>query len=133
MKILVADDDLMSRRILQQLLSRHGEVQTCVSGAEAVELYRLSLEDGQPFSLICLDVMMPEDSGLDALSRIRRLEGAFQAAGRAPAKILMVTGRDDSRTIMTAFRNLCDGYLCKPIEPSVLFKQIEELVAVQRA
>ena len=133
MKILIADDDLTSRRLLQQLLARYGEVHTCVTGAEAVELFRLSLEDGQPYDLVCLDIMMPEQSGLDALSQIRETEGAFHTGGRSKSRILMVTCLDDSRSIMTAFRNLCDGYLRKPIDAATLFKQIEEMLPVQRA
>jgi two-component system, chemotaxis family, chemotaxis protein CheY len=133
MKILVADDDFTSRRLLQQLLMRYGKVDTCISGAEAVELFHISLKEGHPYRLICLDIMMPGISGLDALAGIRELEGAFKDNRRASAKILMVTALDDSESIRTAFRNLCNGYLCKPVDAAALLQRIDELVTVQRA
>jgi len=127
MKILIADDDFTSRVLLQELLSDFGEVQTGVTGTEAVELFRRALNAGKPFQFVCLDIMMPEESGLEALARIRALEEAVGIRGLDRSRILMITALDDSRTIMTAFREMCDGFVVKPLDPHALFRQMADL------
>ncbi len=74
MKTLVAEDDITSRRIAFALLSRFGPCETVVNGAEAVESFKLAWEAGQPYDLICLDIMMPGMDGPRHLSERTRTE-----------------------------------------------------------
>ena len=67
MKILIADDDSVSRRLLQSYLQKWGyEVIAAQDGAEAWRLF----EDGQ-FPMVITDWMMPEIDGSGLLRRIR--------------------------------------------------------------
>ena len=67
MKALVVDDDLMTRIVLQEILSGYAEVHSCVDGSEAVLAYRRALERGEPYDLVCMDFLMPVMGGIEAL------------------------------------------------------------------
>ncbi|MFW6242306.1 MAG: response regulator, partial [Thermodesulfobacteriota bacterium] len=71
MKILVVEDDFISRRILKEILTEHGDCDVVVDGDEAVQAFRLAREEGAPYQLICMDIMMPNKDGHEALQEIR--------------------------------------------------------------
>ena len=74
MRSLVVEDDFTSRFLLQTILSTYGECHGAVNGREALEAYKASKEKGEPFDLICLDIMMPEMDGQEVLKEIRDIE-----------------------------------------------------------
>jgi two-component system, chemotaxis family, chemotaxis protein CheY len=120
MKALVAEDDLTSRLLLQNLLAPYGRVHNVCNGAQAVEAFRKAHREGQPFDLICLDIMMPEMDGQATLKLIRQIEeSAGLPIGRG-VKILMATALRDAKNVFSAFGELCDGYLVKPISKTKL-------------
>ena len=126
MKALVAEDDLTSRLLLQNLLAPYGKVFSIANGIQAVETFRKAHSNGQPFDLICLDIMMPEMDGQTALKAIRQVE---ESAGIYPGKgvkILMVTALGDANNVFGAFQELCDGYLVKPIHQAKLYQYLSE-------
>lgn len=127
MKILVVEDDFVSRAVLTQLLSDRGQTDVAINGIEAVEAVKIGLESGQPYELICLDIMMPKMDGREALLKIRELEKESEVEGLARAKIIMTTALNTSEDIMSAFRDECDGYLIKPIHPSSVRKLFDQL------
>ena len=47
-----------------------------VDGKEAIDAFRMAIEEARPYSLICLDIMMPEMDGHEVLKEIRRIEEA---------------------------------------------------------
>ena len=76
MKTLIVEDDFTSRLFLQTFLSRYGECHIAVNGREAVEAFRMAADNGSPYDLICMDIMMPEMDGQEAVKQIRALEEA---------------------------------------------------------
>ena len=76
MKSLIVEDDFTSRLLLQEYLKVYGIPHIAVNGREAVEAVRLALEARDHYNLICLDIMMPEMDGQQALREIRALEEA---------------------------------------------------------
>jgi len=131
MKILIVEDDFTSRIIMQEFLKGYGEVHITVNGKEAIEAVNLSLELGAPYALICLDVMMPEMDGQTALRHIRDMEASRGILSTDGAKIIMTTALGDVKNAMSAFHNLCDAYLVKPIDRAKLLEALRKLGLIQ--
>jgi len=127
MKILIADDDFTSRILLQGFLQTCGECTVCTDGLQAVNAFRSAFEEGSPFTLVCLDIMMPELDGQAALKKIRDIEEERGIAARDGVKIIMTTALDDKKNIISAFREQCDVYLVKPIDKEKLVESLNTL------
>lgn len=125
-KILVVDDDFVNRLVLQKMCEEFGEVHVAVNGKEALVAIRLAFDEDKPYNVICLDLMMPEMDGHDALCAIRDMEEELHITEEQRPKILMTTALDDSANVMKAFRGQCDGYLVKPIDKDKLADYISE-------
>jgi two-component system chemotaxis response regulator CheY len=126
LRILLVDDDFSSRMLLQSFLSRYGECHIAVNGKEAVEAFRSGLERKQTYDLICMDIMMPEMDGPEAVRQIRAMEEARGILSNNGAKIVMTTAVDDIKSVAKCFQDLCDAYLVKPID-------LAKLLAVMRS
>jgi two-component system, chemotaxis family, chemotaxis protein CheY len=127
MKTLSVEDDFTSRLILQEFMKSYGPVHIAVNGIEAVEAVRLAMEEGsEPYDLICLDILMPEMSGQEALRQIREQEEARGILSSKGVKILMVTAVEDPKNVFTAFGSLCDAYLAKPIHKAKLLGELRK-------
>jgi two-component system, chemotaxis family, chemotaxis protein CheY len=127
MKVLIVEDDFTSRLLMQELLKDYAQPHIAVNGREALEAVRMSLTENEPYDLICLDIMMPEMDGQQALREIRALEEANGVYSSEGSKIIMITVMADMKNINTAYMNLCDAYLAKPIEKSALIEQLRSL------
>lgn len=127
MRILIVEDDLLGRIILRKLLGSRGDCDIAVNGKEAVEAFRMAWEEEKPYDLICMDILMPEMDGVEALKAIRESEEARGVFGLKRVKVIMITGKDDSKTVLTSFREGCEGYVVKPVEKANLEKQIKEM------
>ncbi len=127
MKTLIVEDDFTSRLLLQELLKSYGPSHVAVNGKEAVEAAYLALEMGEPYNLICLDIMMPEMNGQEALRKIREHEEARGILSSNGAKIVMTTALGDPKNVVAAWRSLCDAYLTKPIQKAKLLEELRKL------
>ncbi|MFN4260619.1 MAG: PleD family two-component system response regulator [Gemmataceae bacterium] len=107
MKILVAEDDLVLRRILQLTLSRWGwEVVTACHGQESLDI--LSQPDAPPVAL--LDWSMPQLDGIQ-LCRALRAGGAVHLP-----YIIMLTGRGGDDSLKEALEAGANDFILKPFE-----------------
>jgi two-component system chemotaxis response regulator CheY len=126
-KTLIVEDDFTSRLLMQELLRSYGSSHIAVNGEEAIDAVRSALDSGEPYDLICLDIMMPEMDGHAALREIRTLEASRGITSTHGAKIIMTTAVDDAQNIMRAFYELCDAYIFKPIEKAKLLHELENI------
>jgi CheY-like chemotaxis protein len=120
LRILVADDVAVNRKLLQRLLEKLGHVVTLVAnGQEAVDLVSTEI-----FDLVLMDVQMPVMDGLASTAAIRRRD--LQFASHLP--ILAVTAHvmpgDKERFLAAGM----DGYLSKPIGRAELVEAIASAV-----
>jgi two-component system chemotaxis response regulator CheY len=125
-KSLVVEDDYTSRFLLQTVLSRFGECHIAVNGLEAIQAVEASQKLAAPYDFICMDIMMPEMDGQQALRRIRDLELQSGTVSTNGAKIVMTTALDQPREVFAAFYELCDDYLVKPIDTHRLIDILHE-------
>ncbi len=127
MKFLIVEDEFTTRLILQKILGQHGEVHIAVNGKEAIAAVKMALDNQCHYRLITLDVIMPEMDGHEALKEIRQLESDHGIIHADRARVIMTTALGDGKSIMSAFKGQCDGYLVKPIDRAQLEKYISEL------
>jgi two-component system chemotaxis response regulator CheY len=125
LRILLVEDDFASRLLLQTFLGHYGKCEIAVNGREAVDAFRSSLEKGERYDLICMDIMMPEMDGREAVRQIRALEESVGIHSTSGAKIVMTTTISDIGEVSRCFSDLCDGYLVKPIDLAKLLNQMK--------
>ena len=127
MKILIAEDDFVSRKLLFSQLSFLGDVDIAANGKEAILAVQLSHSENKPYDLIFLDIIMPESDGIKALADIRRLE--FQAGlDKAHSSIIvMLTAHSEKDHVVAAAKSNCDCYLIKPVAKQRLYDKLREL------
>jgi two-component system, chemotaxis family, chemotaxis protein CheY len=127
MRTLIVEDDFISRRLIQAILTPYGTCDVVVNGKEAVEAFQMSLVEGNKYDLVCLDIMMPEMDGLEVLREIREIERELEITGLDGVKVIMVTALDDFENIKTAFNQQCEAYLIKPIIKEKLIDTLKEI------
>lgn len=112
-KILVVEDDKISRRIIREILSRSGyEVFEAEDGAQGLESFKANKPD-----LVLTDYQMPVMNGLRVLSEIRNLQPAVP--------VIMLTGFGDIALIIKSIQLGAFDFLEKPINTP----QLKEVVA----
>ena len=116
MKILLAEDDFVTRKFMTSFLSKYGECDVTVDGMEAVDAFMMALEDDDPYDLVCLDIMMPVMDGYQALMGIRNLEKERNVPKEQEAKVIMTTALNDEKNVKMAFELGCTIYSGKPID-----------------
>ncbi len=115
LKILLAEDDFATRKFMLKFLEKYGEVDVTVDGMEAVDAFLMSLEDEEPYDLVCLDVMMPVMDGYQALMGIHNIEKQRNIAQEDMVKVIMTTALNDERNVKKAFELGCTVYSGKPL------------------
>ncbi len=111
MKILIAEDDSVSRRLLEAFLSKWGyEVIVATNGAEA---WRIFEQDEAP-RLALLDWMMPELDGIEVCRRVRVREA------RPYVYMVLLTARSQKQDLLKALEAGADDYLTKPFDADEL-------------
>lgn len=107
MKVLIADDELVSRRLLQSMLVRLGY--QVVVASDGVEAQSLLLAPDAP-RLAILDWMMPGADGLAVCRAIRQQAAAY-------VYVIVLTSKDRKEDLVAAFDAEVDDFITKPYEP----------------
>ncbi len=115
--VLIADDHAIVRRGLRTLIA--GEPDMAVAG-EAADGYEVvdRARDLHP-DVILLDLVMPGQSGLDAISQIK--------ADNPDARVLVLTSFGDNERVFSAIRAGASGYLLKDASPEQLLQAIHDV------
>jgi two-component system chemotaxis response regulator CheY len=128
MRILVVDDEYVSRTKLKVLLTKYGDCDAAPDGDIALRLLAKSYQEGMPYDLVTMDINMPGMSGQEVVRGIRELEDKQADTGRRiESKILMITASDDSKEIMSSFREGAEWYLVKPVTPDKVVEAMKKL------
>jgi len=111
-RILIADDDLVSRRVLEAFVSKRGyDVLSAANGQDAL---RLLSAEGAP-RLAILDWMMPGMEGTDVCRKLRE-----QSGERPYIYLLLLTSRTDREDLLKGLQAGADDYVTKPFDPAEL-------------
>jgi two-component system chemotaxis response regulator CheY len=127
-KCLIAEDHLLSRRILKELLSTQFDCDIAVNGQEAIDLFQLAHEAKRPYDAIFMDIMMPVVDGMESLQCIRNMERKMEIPHALAVKVIMITALDDPHTVIRSF-NEChaDAYIVKPLSRHKLANELRKL------
>lgn len=110
MRVLIADDDRLSARMLEASLKAGGyEVLVAGDGGQAWQILKA---DDRP-QIAILDWMMPVIDGLEVCRRVRRSSGPY-------VYILLLTGNTDPDSVVTGMDAGADDYIRKPFHPAEL-------------
>jgi CheY-like chemotaxis protein len=119
MTILIAEDNAVNRELLRELLEMRGHaVFEARDGEEALRL----LEDSKP-DILLLDLGMPVLDGYGTVRKIRE-NPSFDTLPVLAVTAYAMQG-DKERILSSGF----DGYLSKPINPTLLFQELERLLS----
>lgn len=127
MRILIAEDDLVSRKFLFKFLSQYGECDQVVDGLETLDAFLLSMKENNPYDLICLDIMMPKVDGVKALQAIRDYENQKGVLPEKRSKVIMTTALAETHYVNHAFEIGCEAYAAKPIDTDKLVEVLKKL------
>ena len=117
MNVLIVDDNEMTRTLLRSILTGDGyqmlgEASNSKSGLEQALKLRPDI--------ICLDILMPDGSGIDVLKQI--------AKDLPKTVVLMVTGKRDVETVKECLANGAKGFIIKPFNAAIVLKVVRDAV-----
>ncbi len=128
MRILIVEDDFLSRQILREMLINYGDCDCVASGEEAIIAVHDGWRRNDFYDLICLDIKMPGLNGHEVLKLLRDQEEQNGIYGLDMVPIIMISTFHDAKNILAAFYNgLCDVYLIKPVDPLKLKQKMSKL------
>jgi HD-like signal output (HDOD) protein/CheY-like chemotaxis protein len=122
MRILVVDDEMVSRTKMETLMHTFGECKTAVDGFQAIAMYTSAYTDGTPYHLVMLDIEMPDMKGTEVLHHIRDVE----SQGTHRAVVLMVTAQAAKELVLTSIQSGCDDYITKPFNINIIRNKLKK-------
>lgn len=118
-KILIVDDVLEMRTLLQSLVAKYGySAETAASGSAALA----KIEAHTDIKLVLLDIGLEDMSGFDFMSKISPQKK------QRDLKIIFVSGKRDQANILRAIQLGGDDYIVKPIDPGILQNKIANVL-----
>jgi len=127
MQILIVEDDFISRRLLCRYLEPFGTCDMAVNGKEALAAVRATLESGDHYELICLDIMMPEMDGQEVLEGVRGLEEKHGIPAAERCRVVMTSALEKQEVIERTRDADADDYIVKPIVKRNFMEVLERL------
>ena len=118
--VLIVDDAIFMRKMLSDILTKEGHqvVGEAENAKEAVELYGKLKPD-----VMTLDIVMPEVSGVDAMSAIRKIRETDKKA-----KIVMVSAMGQQEQVVEAIQAGAKEFIVKPFQPSQVITAVRRLL-----
>lgn len=117
--ILVVDDDTQVTSFLQRFFKKHGYRASGVGTASA--MFAAMERDGA--DLIVLDLILPDEDGLEAARRLQRI---------SDVPIIMLTARDELHDRIVGLELGADDYVTKPYEPRELLARVRSVLRRHR-
>jgi DNA-binding response OmpR family regulator len=123
-KILIVEDDLAVRDVVEYALSREGMETEAVASGEAATKHLFS---DAPFDLVILDIMLPDTDGVTLCRELRSADCAVR-----DVPVIMLTARDDETSVVVGLEVGADDYVTKPFSPRQLVSRVRAHLRRQR-
>ncbi len=131
LRILIVEDDFMSRTVLNTFLSEYGNCDIAKDGEEAIYAFTESYRSDppQPYDLICMDILMPVVDGLEASQKIRAIEREKRVGGTPRETAIVITSavQDPATIIRACYECGANYYFLKPLDFNQMKRQMQRL------
>jgi HD-like signal output (HDOD) protein/ActR/RegA family two-component response regulator len=127
MKILVVDDELVSRTKLKLIMENFGQCEDVEHGKDAIAMFHHAHHINAEFNLIMLDINLPGMDGITVLTEIRRAEKYLKVPDGQRAIVLMVTSYGDKNRIVACAQSGCNDYIVKPFDRVIIGEKLGKL------
>lgn len=117
-KVMLADDHVLCREGIKQLLEYEGNIEVICQVSDGVECLK-KIQEVMP-DVLLLDINMPNGNGFDVLKEIK--------LKKYPVKVLMLTVHNEADILLKAYDMGADGYMSKDSDSTELKKAIEYLI-----
>jgi two-component system LytT family response regulator len=117
MRVLIVDDEPLSRSALANALDARNDIETLDSADDAIEA--LELLEKKPYDVVLLDIHMPELSGIELVERLNKRQGPIPS-------IVFVTAHDQHAVV--AFEKHAVDYVLKPFSNTRIQEALDEAI-----
>lgn len=116
LSVIIADDNDMMRGILRGMLrgEEYDVIGEARNGLAAVDMVERLKPD-----IVCMDVVMPEKNGVEALGEIK--------AKLPEIEVIMVTSNSDPETVQESIQNGASGFIIKPFNAARVLDTLEKI------
>lgn len=121
-KILIVDDNDLMRTLLRGLL-RNEEYE--IVGEAKNGIVALELAERLRPDIVCMDVMMPEMDGLEALQSIK--------AKHPEIRVVMITGNPSVETVQESIQSGANGFIVKPFNAARVIETLQRALSGKRS
>jgi two-component system chemotaxis response regulator CheY len=118
----------VSRQKAQKILSSYGYCDSAASGSEALQALDMARDEGRPYDLVTMDVIMPGMDGIETLRRIREKEKKLGLDFHNGVKVIMLTAKEGVDSVRTSFWEGCEAYVTKPFNRDKLEQALKQFV-----
>ena len=118
-KTLVVDDSSIALLMTGYMLNKMGivDITEAEDGLQALDKFSQAVQNGTPYSLVFLDIVMPKLGGQEALRRMRAIEAEAGITEENRSVIIMATSLHSTEDMMNALiEGDCSDYLVKPFK-----------------
>lgn len=128
MRALIVEDDPISGKMLLKVLSAYGHCDLAENGRQAIDTFKQSLDQAEPYDLICMDISMPGMDGQKTLRRIREIEKQAGIDNDHEVKVFMTTAMNETSQVSDAlFNGGASGYFVKPLRVDAFIEELKRL------
>jgi len=126
-RYLIIEDDVLSRKILENFFSEFARCDTAEDGAAGYGLFEQAILEDKPYDLICTDIIMPGQNGHDLIKKIRSREQSLPIHGYIRTTIFVISASNCSKDMEHALLDSdCDDYIVKPFRQEMLKALLEK-------
>jgi len=120
-RVLIVEDEHDLLYSMNLILIKAGfEVSKASNGKEALDIFKIAFDKGEPFDLVVTDIQMPDLTGTELIVKIQEME--------KETPILVITGYGSKDLVIELMRLGCLDYLDKPFQPSEFIEHINQVL-----
>lgn len=124
-RILIVEDEAVSRTVLHRMLRAYGQCEIACDGKEGLDLFMSGLKEGNPFTVMFVDVALPQLDGRELLRLVRKAEEERGCTLASSVKVVMATTNGEATSILGSFKEGAEGYVLKPFD----LEKVQKLLA----